>query len=407
MNFYGLSFGKFRFGVAGNDTYTSDFNLFTALYRTFSNVGNKEENISISGNEFNLYKTTPELFLTVNKKASMFSNGVFKIKDWKTGNEIENDPLLKLLENPSPLFNRNLWLMQVCIDMEILGNHLTYLKRNSENLTLFPNPDGLIPLPADKVKIKKTGKQFEALKIEEIIEAYKFDDINATYLPNQIFHLKRQGDDGVIGNSPLHAIKMPIANIRGAYGFRNLNIAKRGGLGLISPAKMSDAFGGNIMTPEQRSEIEKEFTKSHGYGDNQTSYRMSPIPVDYNHLAYPIKDQMLFEEVNEDWQKIIDSVGLNRNIFSFKDGAKYSNLVEGLRMTYQDTIIPFAELFCFELTKALKLQGKYIELDYSHIPALSENEREKAMVNKMKAESLKILIENGLTLEEARAVINI
>lgn len=403
MSFYGLGFGNFKIGYqTGNDVYTRQLPIFTQLWRSFIN-GQQEKWVSISNNEYNLYKTTPELFITINKKATMFSNGIFVVKD-KNGKVLENDPILSLLENPHPLYDRNRYLMSVMVDMCVFGNHIDYLKKNFETRVL---PDAIVPLPTSEISIKETGKQFEALTIGEIIEAYKFNTLQKTYTPEQIMHMKSSSEDGILGISPFHSLQMPISNIRGAYGFRNVNITQNGGLGLISPEKMSDAFGGNMLSDDHRKNIQDQFVEDNGVFDGQSRYKFSQVPVKYEPLNYPIKDSMLFEEISEDWMKIIDAFGLNRNIFSFKDGSKYSNLIEGLRMAYQDSIIPFAEQFCYLLTTKLCDNGKYIELDYSHIPALSDNEKEKAMINKMKSESLKVLIENGLTLQEARTVIGI
>ena len=361
----------------------------------------------MTNNEFNLYTTTPELFIVVNKFATMFSNGVFVIKDYKTNKVIENHPLLKLLEKPNPLMNRNTWLMDIAVNYNIYG--ASYIHKN-QGSALSEYPSILMNLPNADLSIKKTGKIYLATSIEEMIEFYRLRSTNDKIDTNEVIALKRyNSSDPCKGLSPLEALQMPLTNIRGAYGFRNVNITKKGALGIIS-ADGRDSIGSLTLEEQDKLDLEKQFTtQTHGIFDGQSSVKFSSKPINYQHLSYPIKDSMLFEEVSENMMKIIDAYGLNRNIFSSKEGAKFANLAEGLRMAYQDAIIPFAELFCFALNDALGLFDKniYVELDYSHIPVMKDNESEKATTVKTQAEAVKILIENGMTDLQAESIVGI
>jgi hypothetical protein len=118
---------------------------------------------------------------------------------------------------------------------------------------------------------------------------------------------------------------------------------------------------------------------------------------------------MVFEEIDADMMKIIDAVGLNANIFSQKDSPKYENLLQGVKMAYQDAIIPFAEMFCFAMNDAMGLfdKGYYVELDYSHIPAMKEDEKSKAEIVKLKVDSRKVLMESGMSEQDANIVTGI
>ena len=66
-------------------------------------------------------------------------------------------------------------------------------------------------------------------------------------------------------------------------------------------------------------------------------------------------------------------------------------------MAYQDGIIPYAEDFTYNLTKFLKLdlEGEWIELDYSHVESLKDNEKNKAEIHKLKAEAYNTLLQSG------------
>lgn len=405
-DFFGFQLGGFRLGYTrGTDHLTRGLPIGG---RFFQNMFSDKTEVwdTVTNNEFNLYTTTPELFIVVNKFATMFSNGVFVIKDYKTNKVIENHPLLKLLEKPNPLMNRNTWLMDIAVNYNIYG--ASYIHKN-QGSALSEYPSILMNLPNADLSIKKTGQIYLATSIEEMIEFYRLRSTNDKIDTNEVIALKRyNSSDPCKGLSPLEALQMPLTNIRGAYGFRNVNITKRGALGLISAE--SSVNGTIPLNEDDRLDLERQYTKdTHGIFDGQSPVKFSNKPVKYQHLSPPIKESMVFEEISEDMLKIIDTYGLNKNIFSTKEGAKFANLAEGLRMAYQDAIIPFAELFCFALNDALGLFDKniYVELDYSHIPVMKDNESEKATTVKTQAEALKILIENGISSLEAESIVGI
>jgi hypothetical protein len=336
----------------------------------------------------------------------MFSNGVFVVKDYKSEDVIPNSPLLKLLEQPHPLFNRNEWLQDVATRFQLYGSCVTY-KNKPSLLSEFPRT--LINLPNDKLEIKTTGKLYEMTEIDEIIEYYKINELAKKYLPSELIILKRPNPENPIkGLSVLEALQMPISNIRGAYGFRNTNIVKKGGVTLIS-ATGKDAIGSMSLSEEDRKDLETQFTKDYGNFDEQSPVKFNNKPVDVNHISYPVKDAMLFEEVSENMLKIIDAIGLKDGIFSSQKKSTFANGQTDLKASYQDCVIPFSELFCYALNDSLGLfdQGIYVELDYSHLPCMQIDESAKAVEMKNKAEAIDTLVQAGYSKQEIENLLNI
>jgi hypothetical protein len=107
---------------------------------------------------------------------------------------------------------------------------------------------------------------------------------------------------------------------------------------------------------------------------------------------------MLFEEIDEDFLTIIDNYGLNANIFSRSKGSTFENLNEGLKQAYQSTIIPEAEELALNRSEMFGLlqKGEWLELDFSHIPVLQENSKEKAEILEKKANAINTLIQSGV-----------
>lgn len=390
----------------GTDRFTRGLNV-GGYHDLIGNYNTPQEVYeTISNNEMKLFKTTPEVYIPIMKKATMFSNGVFRVKDYKTNEVIENHPLIKALEKPTLTMNRNEWMIANCVNIHLYGN--SYMYKNQPNPLSNPFKVLFPILPNSEMIIKTTGKSYKMTEKNEVIEAYKLQNNGDTFTTDEIIHMKMYSEDGIKGTSILEALQMPISNARAGYGFNNVNLSKKGALGLITPTG-SDAIGVKNMTDEAQQALEKQFTEQHGIFDGQTPVKFSKQPVDYKNLNYPIKEQMIFETCNQAMQKVIDAIGLNENIFSRDKQSTFTNMNEGLKMAYQDSIIPFAELFCFALNDSLGLfdLGIYIELDYSHIPSLQENQKDVATNAKVKSEALQGLVSIGYSIQEAEQLLGI
>jgi hypothetical protein len=108
---------------------------------------------------------------------------------------------------------------------------------------------------------------------------------------------------------------------------------------------------------------------------------------------------------------IIDTYGLNAYIFSQEKGATFSNVKDGIRMAYTDTIIPETEQLYASMSHQLGLDQEGLKLvpDFSHIPVLQDDENLKADSMDKRASVVKKMFESGvpLTDEEARLIVGI
>jgi hypothetical protein len=125
---------------------------------------------------------------------------------------------------------------------------------------------------------------------------------------------------------------------------------------------------------------------------------MTNASLKWQPMTFPTRDLLLFEEVDANFLSIIDAYGMNANIFSREKGSTFENLAQGIKQAYQSTIIPEAEELAMNRTRlfGLESKGEWLELDYSHIEVLQENEKEKAEVLQLKANTLEKLNTSGL-----------
>ena len=133
--------------------------------------------------------------------------------------------------------------------------------------------------------------------------------------------------------------------------------------------------------------------------------------VDWTPMSYPTKDLMLFEELTEDKMAIIDAYGLSYYLFSQAKGSTFSNVKEGMRMTYQDTIIPETEQMYATISHQLGLtnDGLLLIPDFSHVAVLQDDKNAEASAMNLRADAVNKIITAGVQLsdEEKRTLLGL
>jgi phage portal protein BeeE len=374
------------------------------LYPQPLRLDRTEQWVTVNGQERELYLSTPELRFVIDRLALMFANGLWKLKD-KEGNEIEKSPVITLLENPNVFQSRNEFLFQWFVQRCLYPSTFLY---NLKGSALQDLPSAIWNLSPSRMVVNRTGKIWDQTDIDGIISGYLFKgdggQNDQPFTTKDIIQFSRpDSDDPLMGISPLHALRMPISNIRASYGYRNTILRKKGAIGAWS-SSARDAAGSVPLTPEENKQISNQLTDTYGIDDDKASVVVASSPLSWTPATYPTKDLMLFEEIDADKKAIIDMYGANEFMFtSMAKGAKYDNLQIGEKICYQDTIIPIAEDFAYGLSKRLGLveQGLYLELCYEHISVLSDDEKAEADVTLTRAQAFQILVQNGFKPQDA------
>lgn len=347
---------------------------------------------------YNVYLTTPQLYAVIQRRGYLLASGTWK--HYKTVNGkpvlIENSPFVKLLENPNIFMNGNDLIRQWNENKCVYGNNYEFINRPFSTAT----PTQLTNLPPAQIEINTTGKIYRQNSIEDVIKNYKLErgDTFEIFETSEINHTRVvNGKNPIKGESPMISIYMPISNIRASYEFRNVIMNKKGALGILSN-NSKDSQGAIPLNTQERQRLEQEYNRMFGIQKEKSQVIMTNTALTWQAMTFPTKDLMLFEEVNADFNSIIDQYGLNANLFSREKGSTFENLAEGIKQAYQSTIIPEAEELAMNRSQLFGLveRGEWLELDYSHIPALQENLKEKSEVLKNKAEAIAKLKELGL-----------
>jgi len=377
----------------GKDQYTqTNFQTFGQLY----NLSKGEYKIDTSVNGLHeIATTTAHLSAVMTKKANMLANGRWCEYRMERGEKVkvENSEIVRALENPNPLQNGNELLRQISWSYDVYGNCFINLNRLSS-----PIPTSMYVLPVADLQFKYSGKLYTQVALDDIIEKIWIDtESGYQYFEiKNLIHFKTANPNSpLLGISPIEELKLPIANLRAALGFRNRIINNDAALGILSGAATQDMSVG--LNEKDQKRIQSAYKSKFGMQQGKADIIMSETPVTWTSMSYPTKDLMLFEEVDQDFKIIIDHYGLNDNIFSREKASTFTNYDQGVKSAYQDCIIPFSEDIALGFTKSLGLDGlnRWLEIDYSHLEIMKEDEKAKTENLKRTAESVAILRANG------------
>jgi hypothetical protein len=343
---------------------------------------------------YEIYNTSPQIKLVADKKASMFSNGWLKLKDLD-GNEITtNSEFNALVTSPNVLQSINELFFMYSLQKSIFGNVFFYAPKSSALQTL---PNSLILLDPASVKVLKTGKLLKQIKFDDVVSGYTYTEGNSEVpikTKDMLWVRNPDISNMLTGVSMLTSLKYPISNSILAYKYLNSISNKQGALGFIT-SLIKDQLGVQPLTPDEKDVVEKAFTDAYGIEDHQKKIKISEVPVQWTPMAFPTGQLLLQEQIDANFLTITDTFGINANCFSLKNPT-YENVKNAIRLTYQDTIIPEADLLAQKLTSFFGLKDSKIEIDYAHIPFLQDDENKKGTSLAVKLANIEKALALGL-----------
>lgn len=398
------NFFSYFFGIDGdqyNGRYINQFQRSLASYANL--IGQKQAVWIDTFKAYEHYIEIPELRTVVDRRASMMASGVPILYD-ENGGIVESHWVLDLIKNPNPLQSWSDVIYSMSVNDALFSVAFAYAPKRSFDIVNL-----MVPLPTNKMKVFTTGKKFKQMDAEGWIEkvqmVYSDDSKEDFTLDELVYLITTDGMNLVNPSSRIESLKFPLSNIRAQYNKRNVLLENIGAIGILS-AKNSDIGGALPLTPEEKRDIRNDW-----YARSKDELIITEADVTWNPMSYPTKDLMLFEELNADKMAIIDVYGMSVYLFSQDKGATFANVRDGIKMTYTDTIIPETEQMYAVITEQLGLSAEGLKLipDFSHIPALQQDELSHAQALNTKADALLKIRDAGiiLTEEERKALLGL
>lgn len=353
---------------------------------------------------FDLYLTIPELRTVINKRALMMSGAIPKLVDMD-GNVVDDHAwVFDLIAKPNPTQSWSDVMYSLAVNDGLFNNSFAYCPKRS-----FDFRNLMVPLPASQIKIKLSGKMLDQLDTGGMIDNFEFwydgDKYEVIEIDDMVYLNTPDGIDLINPANRIQTLKYPLSNIQASYHKRNVLLENMSAIGILS-SRQSDMGGALPIDPAEKEKIQKDWIKR-----QRDQIVISESDVQWTPMSYPTKDLMLFEELTEDKMALIDAYGLSYYLFSQSKGATFSNVKDGMRMTYQDTIIPETEQMYATISHQLGLtdNGLMLVPDFSHIAVLQVDENQKANAMNTRADAVNKIITAGVQLDddEKRALLHI
>jgi phage portal protein BeeE len=343
-----------------------------------------------SGNTWNdvdvldAFNVVPELNATINLKARAHSNGIYKHVD-ADGNTVDDD-LNKVLNSPNWFQAQKEFIRQCVLFHEIHGNEFIY--------ALYPvgMPDkikSLFTISPNLIEVAyNNSTPFFYFDAQPSGVTYKLKSEGNERLiePDQIIHLNdnrvnlKSATDAnlLLGESKIKPLRAVINNIKMAYESRGVILKHRGALGILSNAGKDGTGSPLPLDPGEIKRLQSEYTKYGGL-DDQYNIIISDSNLKWQQMGTNPDRLGLFEEIEKDFDKILDAFGVPPEMFSSKAGATFENQRQAEKGLYVRTIIPEANERATALTaRLLKGTTDRITVDFSHLPVFQEDLKSRA-----------------------------
>lgn len=339
--------------------------------------------------------------------ANAFLNGIPAIK-----NSRENDSssegakaLMKLLQQPNGYQTGQMFFAELLINTVVFGRTVLLPLVPVAATIDFTKCEAVAIVPNHWITYNMSLSQGINFK-KGAIESIYISGINKTYSPDELIII----DDLLPGlyqpgepSTRLRAIEENISNYIGAIQSRGSLIKQRGPRGALVP-EISTLSGGAVPLKEgEKEKIEAHYATRYGMGNGQVHSLVAESALKYLNMGYDVKQLGLFEEVKDDSIAIANQLGYPTYLLGL-EGATFSNQRDAGKFLYTQTIIPLADNICQQLGSYFGPVSDRLVMDYSHVPELQMDTKEKAEASKIETEDLTLQFKmNLLTLAEFKA----
>jgi len=349
------------------------------------------------------YNNCPPLKSVVSKRASVFGTGVIQVVNKNTDKPTigaESKALISLLEKPNVLQTWDQFFSQLNHYTDIFG-YCPILKIRSLG---FNDISAVWCVPPWLFDITYTRAWLQQTQLNGIYKSF-FMNWNGQRVElnfEDVFFIFDKGigteDDTnlTIPDSRLVGLDYPISNIIAAYKSRNTLITKRGAIGILSNTG-GDKTGFIPLKEGQKEELQQDFSK-YGITGQPFQVIITDAQLKWQQMGYPTRELMLFEEIEDDINRICDSYDYPPELLSRKEGATYENRKEATKALYRDTIIPEACSRVGQLSAGLVPSDSILEvyISYEDVEILQEDKKIIADIGLITNQSLLIQRQSGI-----------
>lgn len=325
---------------------------------------------------------------------------------WNSGKTGVKNARKLFIERPNPMQSVKEFNYEREYMFFTYGNNYVYLNNPLETYeTDIISVVTMCNLPSEFVNPRQTGKFFDQITIEGIIEKYALTDRTPIieFDTNKIIHFNDINTSGVgnsiMGTSRLEVLRYPITNTQLAFEAMNVILKNRGMNGILAPKKL-DGMGASMpLTPDEEKKTRQEFRNGYGLKDDQDQYMLSPVSLDFYKTSLNSSELGIYKEFSNNAMIISNGFGIPPELYkTYMEGATFENQVQSERRLYQNTVIPLVENEDQYYTERLNMRKYGFELrtDFSHISCLQEGRKENATSLSLNSRSAELAYNNNV-----------
>lgn len=359
--------------------------------------GGPKNNLTIAQNHPIL---TPAMLFV----SKLYSQVRFTVHNKKSGKELPNHWIAKLLENPNAIQTDSDLQESLMFMMIAQGKAVLYKKKALG----FSEPDSLYILNSDLIKwpsnfkLKmKTKAGLESMLEQKVLYDYggenlkiKIKDLIFIYdSPNCLNKNPFENESRITG------LKQALLNTNHSLIAKEI-ILKTNGKELIS----SKGGSGNFpLNPEDKKEMEKLFQANYGLGRRRRRTVFTKASVDYKSLHIALRDLGLDESIKVDGNLIYTALHIPKDILSLEaKKTTYNNFKESMVSYIQNEMQSAAETVGKSLKKGLAPDENIeIRASYDHLPVMQWYLMQKYEAVSKQAKALNDLLKTGVPVKIA------
>lgn len=323
----------------------------------------------------------PIVSAIINKEVDAFSNGITQIVNPNSKKPVQGE----LKEFEAVIKNPNRMQSQDQFEAQVIG----YTRAYGYCPVLYKKPVGFSPselwvLPPQFCDIIVNDRQnpYDVKKNSDWIESFKFKygqyetDINA----DKVFFFRANTlptDNFYLPESPLGPLSKPISVLLAYYNAENEMMVHRGPRGILANTAAGE-LDREPMSPEDRSEIQRDFKNAYGFQPGQSQIIITDAALEWQSMSFNAAELGLNETYKRAVFDIAKGLGYPKDLLQL-EGSTFNNQNAALKSLYQDTIIPIAQSYCEQLMNLLGVDRNkvLIQKDFSHVEAMQESNEEK------------------------------
>jgi HK97 family phage portal protein len=343
----------------------------------------------------------------INRLASAMSNGKWWIVDAKDNDTSrENRKTNDVLAKPNPLQSWTEFVQQMDVYRCLYGETFIYANVPT-GFASASDANALWVISPKYMEVKETGKLYFQTDMTDIVPQYVLTAGKEKYIFEswQVLHIKDTnqnlcfGPRDLRGESRLRPLYYEVRNIIQAQeAIYSLN-RDRGAQGILSN-EAKDAGGSIPLLQKDKDELQRDYLSAFGMGANQKKIIITGASMKWSQMSYSVKDLMLFEGIKSNIEDICDQYDYPFELLSNSKGTTFSNKSAAMTLLYQDTVVPFSKIYAEKFTEFFGLAGSKIIVDFSELPCMQENEKDKAGVLLARNQANQIAYQNGIITRE-------